>query len=281
MQLTWQISPDVSIWYALAVRAAGRALVDERLAEEIDALLRPVAPQRSVSPIPADFDRRGDFWRRRCLETVADSTSLPGRSTSAPSRSVDGDSDASQPRSGEAELLSAARGLFARHLPRLASELPLRVRPFLELWEARGPGLLRQILRQAGQEGANLECLVAWVHPVCGGGGWSDAETRTVLFEAVLVNPVAPLPEVLRLAWLVVQTVLTDRRAAGSITYQGDQLSASLALVPAVLAAGEHVELTVCNARLIAAALHAWLEIPEPRAAELGAALAAWWEETA
>ena len=46
-------------------------------------------------------------------------------------------------------------------------------------------------------------------------------------------------------------------------------------------AAGEHVELTVCNARLIAAALHAWLEIPEPRAAELGAALAAWWEEKA
>jgi len=268
MQITWQTCPDVSLWYALAARAAGRALVDDRLAAELEELLRRSSPLVRSTEDAADVDRQVDFWQRACLQAArGDSSSRPpGWSRSAQEL---------------AECLASARELFSRHLPRLASELPLRVRPFYELWEARGPGLLRQMFRHAGQEEPTPACLVSWVHPACGGGGWSDAATRTVFLEAVLVNPFAPLPEVLRLAWLIAHAFLTTRRSLGSFAEQGRERVESLALVPAVLAAGEYVALTVCDARQVSAALTAWLAISEPRAAELGTTLAAWWEETA
>ena len=83
------------------------------------------------------------------------------------------------------------------------SETHLRMRPLREQWEARGPGLLKY----AGQQ---LPWLTWPSHPVIhlvapqqGGGGRVVTESE-IEFETMLFHPHPALPEIARLAWLLI-----------------------------------------------------------------------------
>lgn len=126
-----------------------------------------------------------------------------------------------------------------------ADELAARVRPLCEQWDARGPGLMRMLDRQAGPIGV-ARATVALTLPVVGGHGVALPAANAVLFEAVLANPLPELPEVLRLAWLLAQlgADADASRAAG--------------LVSEVLTAAEEVELATADAATIELATEAW-----------------------
>jgi len=266
-RLAWLTEPQLSPAYALAAAASGRRIVHERV--------------RSAAEEVCHARRTGDepvaTWLWQQLTRLA-----MAAAAAASDEANDG-----QRETPPAEVVAFER-VFAECLPRLASELPLRTRPFLEQWEARGPGLLRQLSLRLNGTIADRDCLVAWVYPATGGGGWSAPGEPIVFFEAVLTNPFEPLSELLRLAWLVAQATIpalirqeleeNARRAAEaagladptSLVESAENASSAFvkaALIPQVLAAGEHVELAVADVRHTALALQAWMGLEPAQAA--------------
>lgn len=280
-RIAWITEPQFSPAYALAAAASGRQLVSERLrVAAADAC-------RILGNGQGDFRER--LWRALARSAVA--------AVSSPSNAVhsamdfdwpklwDITSQAETPPAAWLELYANFSHEFAACVPRLASELPLRTRPFLELWDARGPGLLRQLFSRRGSsplDAAGNRCLIAWVYPAMGGGGWSDLGGQVVFFEAVLTNAFEPLSELLRLTWHVALATLPAGEATNmdsSVAEIADRFgvsqsdAAAAAWIPSVLAAGEHVELTVADERHTVLALQAWMGFKPTRAAELAKVL--------
>ncbi|MEM6331704.1 MAG: hypothetical protein AAF790_15845 [Planctomycetota bacterium] len=167
-------------------------------------------------------------------------------------------------------------------------EMRLRSGPLREQWDARGRGLMRQLCRLTGHPPTQLEntrpgdAAVRLVAPVIGGHGELTAAGDGVLLEAVLANPHAELPEVLRLGWLLARLLLAPPAASSP----ADAGVHALALMMAVLAAGEAVELAACDLPTARLALDAWRRgagaetWPSPEAAASHApVLLSWWEE--
>ncbi len=139
-------------------------------------------------------------------------------------------------------------------------EMQLRLRPLREHWEARGPGMLRHLQTLLPWIEAPSRIDVHLVEPQNGGGGFvAEDEIR---FEAVLANRHPQLPEIVRLAWLIVcqSTKATDMQA--------------LALIPPTLASAEYVELSRCDEATIEMAMSEWLSASS---ALTGSKLVQWW----
>jgi hypothetical protein len=275
-RLAWLTAFQLSPTYALAAAASGRRLIHDRLRSAAEVVWH--ARRTGGEPVATRL------WQQltRLAMTAAAAASdeaKDGQRETAPAEAAEWE--------GMKEVAAFER-VFAECVPRLASELPLRTRPFLELWEARGPGLLRQLSLRLNGTIADRDCLVAWVYPATGGGGWSAPGEPIVFFEAVLTNPFEPLSELLRLAWLVAQATIpapirqeleeNARRAAASAGLDhvtslfdaaGSESSSFVeaALIPQVLVAGEYVELAVADVRHTALALQAWMGLEPAQAA--------------
>ncbi len=150
-------------------------------------------------------------------------------------------------------------------------ELQLRTRPLRQQWEARGPGLLLGIERRARGLALAEEATVTPVLPKRGGGGEVFPATGSVTLEAVLTNPHADLPEIVRLGWLLTQLSVPADAA--------NRPAWSLGLVPIVLSAAEEVELARCDSATIALAVEAWRLIEGDVPAQLPEQLLRWWSD--
>ena len=97
------------------------------------------------------------------------------------------------------------------------AELELRAGPLRELWRARGPGFLHQLLKQAGSAVAALpacsEIPCVGLLPLRGGDGYASPRHGGIAIEWLLTNVDDQLPEVLRLAHLVTQLVISSAQA--------------------------------------------------------------------
>jgi hypothetical protein len=162
-------------------------------------------------------------------------------------------------------------------VPGLADELALRERPLREQWEARGPGLLHQVAALTEAELMPAQADVLLVHPAFGGAGMAHLPFNSVRIEAVLANPHAELPEIVRLAWLLSQLQLDLPLLSENI--QADRLPhvARLAMLPVVLKAAETVELARYSPQLIGQALAAW-HVSVPPGVDAVSVLSDWWE---
>jgi len=119
------------------------------------------------------------------------------------------------------------------------------------------------------------------VHPARGGGGLIVSDT-TICFEAVLANPLPQLPEVVRLGWFVAQ--LAARQVLGKVRAScPDRVSIenllAAALIPPVLSASEHVELSSVDTVMIQTALRAWHLTSQCHAAPSAQQLDQWWRQ--
>ena len=144
-----------------------------------------------------------------------------------------------------AGLIADLEAAVIRIQPKLANELLLRAGPLSEQWEARGPGLLRKIGEQIDEDQlfvANADVIL--VHPIQGGGGEAHLLYNSVRMEAVLANPAADVPEVVRLAWLLVQLNQDLPRYSERLTQRDVHELAALALIPVTLVAA-----AACRAR--------------------------------
>ncbi|MCE9526367.1 MAG: hypothetical protein K8R36_09970 [Planctomycetales bacterium] len=141
--LNWRVSSSASALHAADALVRGEALVDAGLAS---VLFEPAAglqaeiqsaqlPEerfwRNLLGVSATIESNRELARLALVKTI-------GRGTAA---------ENAEPRIAAA--VTAVEGAFARHLPKLAEELPLRMGPLREQWEARGPGWLPRVAQLA------------------------------------------------------------------------------------------------------------------------------------
>jgi hypothetical protein len=264
--VTWRTSTSASALHAAAALLRGEALADAGLAsvlaepavllkDEIEASRLPSERfWRNLLGISASVESNRELARLALVKTI-------GRSVAA---------GHAEPRIAGA--VAAVEAAFQGHLPKLAEELPLRVGPLKEQWEARGPGLLYQmeILTDEMLLVEEAECVV--LHPALGGGGEAWLAGNQVRIEGVLANPFPYLPEVVRLGWLLAQLNLDLPSLSENVPADRVPRAAQVALLPAALAAGKEVELCQDSPDLLGQALAAW------RLTADAATVTQWWE---
>jgi hypothetical protein len=286
MDLTWKASESASGLYAAASIHAGLPVADSRLAEafvpSLDFALSEFeicgAPAGLLLPVMTGLAARGVEDNRQLVEQSF--ARLVGKNKVSPAT-------ASRLATGigglKAAFLNAYHQTLAHDSRPLVDELLLRGRPLLEQWEARGPGLLRQIARSTDEAILVDAAEVTLVYPIVGGNGIAHRAVNTVSFEAVLTNPSPALPEVLRLAWLLAQLNLDLPMYADNIAAEHRDAVAQWATVPPVLAAAEHVELLQLSEESVTEAISAW-RLPggdadsDGTTSECAATMLQWWD---
>jgi len=162
---------------------------------------------------------------------------------------------------------------------KLLSEIQTRSQPLRQLWDARGPGLMRTLGRLTDPTVIAPGAEVVMVLPAVGGHGIAHMLTNRVTFEAVLTNADESLPEVVRLAWLLGQLQFDLPAIADLVLPNRLAYVASLAMVPPTLAAAEEVELVHNAIDSIAHALVVWrVASSHGEAQQLAALLGKWWQ---
>jgi hypothetical protein len=270
-EVTWRIVPLVSHLHAAEAIVRGRPMADQRLAEALAAPAAMLQTEIRAANLPSER-----FWRT--LIPQAASTSVRRQLVETCVVKTAGRS----PRLASivttvSAAVAAVETAGQTALPNLVEELDLRERPLREQWEARGPGLLNQIGLMTEPELVPEACLVLPVYPATGGGGEAHLVANSVRIEAVLANPVAELPEIVRLAWLIAQ--LETNLPAYSDAIHASRLPhiAQYAMLPAALAAAEYVELLRASPETMQLAVRAW-GLAVPSDVDAAALIGDWWQ---
>ncbi len=163
----------------------------------------------------------------------------------------------------------------------LGEKLALRAEPLRMQWEARGRGLLKEVARLTDPDILIEEADVVLVHPVLGGSGRAHLEYNSVRIEAMLADPNAELPEVLRLGWLLSMLNLDLPRYSERMGMRRLMEVAPLAMLPVVLSAAEPVELARFDEPSLRKAIQAWqCDLPTTwsgRSDSIAEPLGNWW----
>jgi hypothetical protein len=271
LALTWKTPLTTSCLHAAEGWCRGLALIDPALAEAIPgpaAELKAAVESLAAPP--------GRVWRQLfALSGSSDASRHIAETAVAKTigRGQHFEFQASCLAAAISDLQASVRGAN----PKLIDELALRERPLREQWEARGPGLIWNIanLTEAGLVPEQADVLL--VFPAFGGFGAAHLQANAVRIEAVLANPNADLPEVVRLAWLLAQLNLDLPRHSEEI--HADRLPhvARLAMIPPTLKAAEAVELVQYSPELVARAIAAW-QLAVPPGVDAASIVSDWWE---
>lgn len=250
-ELRWKTSPAATALYfaycrAFGVRAADGDL-DAAIAPQADALIAEIdataCPRveflAELTSLTAEIDNNREIVTRAVSRLHA-----APLATTAFTRTAGAIGDV------EAALASAR--------PELAEELAMRVRPLREQWEARGPGLLRQIGRLTDDAVVPNVAEIVIVSPYAGGHGLAHPRQNRITLEGVLVHPHPQLPEPLRLAWLLAQLNSDLPRFADALPPGRSAFAFAVAMAPATLAASQEVELATCDELTLGSAFEAW-----------------------
>lgn len=236
--LDWHPSAATSGLHAVAALAAGRPLNHPaaqaawqapatRLATLLETLPQP--PEAAWQRLLGRSARITD--PRELAEQIVGSASLDNRTEQVAALE---------------QLLAPILSSISQLFPRLEAELELRCRPLREQWDTCGPGLLRDCCRRLGLKPSTETITVLPVYPVLGGAGGIHPAERSLRIEAMLANPHPQLPELVRLAWLVMRLLSPESMTARD-------------LIPAVLASAEEFEAASCNPLTQQLAQQMWL----------------------
>lgn len=270
MQLHWIASVSASCCHAAEALSRGLSLADAALQQ---ALTEPVGGLKATIRSASLPEHR--LWQYLCAFAHHYENNLElARLTLHKTIGVSATSQALIARlAGDIGQMEAA---FHQVHPQVATDLTHRVRPLQEQWEARGPGLLHALGRLTDPSLIAERAEVVLVHPALGGQAAAHLVNNSVRMEAVLTNVVPALPEVLRLGWCLAQLQLDLPAFADRVHRDRLEVLAQLALLPAVLQAGQEVELCPHSAQTLATALSAW-RIQPPEAAGMEDVLQTWW----
>ncbi len=266
----WIASLPASALHAAEAVLDGRTLVDPKLAEAMTAPAKKLATTIRTAGVNPE---------KLLPHLTVLSAGIPGplQLTEVALMKV-ADLAQAKDNARQAEVVRQVISVFQQAVPDVVQQLELRAEPIRNQWEARGPGLLTTLGRMTDPELIVEQAEVVLVYPVLGGGGRAHLPYNTVEFEAVVADPITGLPEVVRLAWLIGQLNCELPKYQGEMTR--DQLSETVeqAMIPAVLAASEDVELARCDAATIKLALLSWTNQDVSANPALSDLLLNWWE---
>ncbi|MEI8211611.1 MAG: hypothetical protein WCI02_05650 [Planctomycetota bacterium] len=178
-------------------------------------------------------------------------------------------------------LITDVEAAFQLLFPKYMEQCELRMRPLQDQWLGFGNGLMAHLGRMTEKHIATGSYRVVALQPVVGGGGQAHPRQGIVSIEAVLTNPLAELPEVVRLAWLLSQLKLNDPVYTDALGVGMAQKLAPLAMLPPALAAAEVLEISKCNEVTAELAIENWdIAVPSSMdvTKQLIPALMDWWE---
>jgi hypothetical protein len=270
LELRWKASLSATCLHAAACRRAGLAAADAALEQAVGAAADQLGAELAAANWPMDAVlaqlaalAAEHENNRELVARCAARLRLPPVAGSVLVRVAGAIAD-----------LEAA---LVRTQPTLVDDLAVRGGPLREQWEARGPGLLREVARLTEDAVVPEAAEVVLVAPYVGGHGVAYAAYNRIVFEAVLVNPRPELPETVRLAWLASQ-LNSDLPRYGDVLPSGRAARAfRAATIPAVLSAAETVELTSAGGASIELALDAW-RLGDQLPAGAADTLRSWWQ---
>lgn len=268
LELDWRPSPSASCYHATRAILAGRTLTDESLEREL------IEPSKALQGVLEAHQIPTDSLFEQLVPLAAGCPGNRALALSAVSK-VKARAVADRTADRLSGMFGSLEAATVRARPDLAEELDLRVGPLRDQWEARGPGLWRQLADSTEPAMFVERADVLLLHPVLGGDGRAYLPYNAIGLEAVLANPFPDLPEVVRMAWLLATLHQDLPRFSENISAASMALTARLALLPAALAAGEQVELTRCDEGALSRACECWL--PGEIAPDLGLAALDWW----
>ena len=264
--LNWRASSSASALHAAGAIVHGDALADAGLASALAEAAVLLQEEIQLAQLPEER-----FWRN-LLGVSAGTESNRELAKVALVKTVGRGATAETIELRIAAAITAVEAAFQGYLPKLAEELPLRIGPLREQWEARGPGFMRQIGLLTDEALLVEQAEVVVIHPALGGGGESWLTGNQARIEGVLANPHPHLPEVVRLGWLISQLNFDLPALSENVNAERLPRLAKFAMLPAALAAGSAVELCQDSPDLLAAALNDW------RLAADATVLTQWWE---
>jgi hypothetical protein len=251
IELRWLVSTAASGLHAAAAMLQGATLIDPRLSA---ALAEPVDALRcDLEALGSEIDHA--FQHLVPLSARIDSPVQLAEVTVA---KLCGPNNPPGTAASLARRLIALDTSFQAALPGALRELEMRAEPLCGQWEARGPGLMAVVARLTDAELIVDGADVILVQPALGGAGGAYWLYNAVSIEAVLANPIAELPEVVRLGWLLAQLNLDLPKFQGNLHRDRLMQVGPLAMLPPVLAAAEEVELAQNSIETLTAALSAW-----------------------
>jgi hypothetical protein len=237
MKVVFKSDAELSVLHALAVVALSQPCIDGKL----ETLLSPAAAVVNDRLELAELDV-SVFWQ----------SLVRGAGSSDTARVEVALLQAGCSELGVESLMPAilgrlgdARMAMRERFPKLKEQLPLRSGPLRDLWDATGPGLLREIGRRTIEKLVPARTHVLLVQPVRGGDGDLLDGKDSVWMEAMLTHPEPAIPETLRVAWLVARKGFDHESANRWVESDRLPRAAAMALLPIVLAAGE--ELGLCR----------------------------------
>lgn len=262
-RMRWEIGDRLSPLHAARCWAGGSAGIDPVAAHNIAGPLSELTQRLAAAEIDLAV-----FWRRLVAAAAGgadDSHAAREALSAAGAAELSLDATAAAISS----LLAQTRLGYQERYPKLADQLRLRARPLREQWEAYGAGLLRRIATATHESFIPKAVTVLLLSPYRGGDGDCDPVTGKLWIEAVLSNPVAAVPEVLRLTWLVARLGLAAQVLPAATMASGEQDAQrrrtfdvlSLALLPITLDAAAYLEIGASPSQspeLIETAAEAW-----------------------
>jgi hypothetical protein len=270
-EVTWRSPATVSGLHAAEAIGRRQTLADARLAEAIRIPAMQLAAEISAVNLPGER-----FWRH----LIPLAGKIEGRRAfveAAVAKLIGRGGRFDQVVSNLAAHVAAVEAAMKLALPDLANELALRERPLREQWEGRGPGLLQQLGWLTEEQLIVPECEVLLVYPALGGAGEPHLAYNSVRIEGVLANPVADVPEVARLAWLIAQLHLDLPIYSERIHADRFPHIARFAMLPAALAAAENVELLRFTPETVRSAIAAW-RLSVPKGVDAAMLIMEWWQ---
>ena len=250
MDVTWLANASASALHAACALLRGDVLFDVRLAELLD---------EPVDHLRAELDRLRLPAQAFFEHAIPLSAGIGNNAALAETALVKVAGRGAQGKaSGLAQAIGQCETAYLAVHPRAADELALRIGPMREQWEARGPGVLFGVVRLTEPGLLVEQAQIMGLEPVLGGGGRAHPSYNMVSIEAVLANPHAGLPEVVRLAWLLAQLQLDVPRYQGEMARDRALHVGAIGLLPAVVAAAEEVELVGGREAAIETAIEAW-----------------------
>lgn len=272
MKLLWKPNFSASALHAIFAVAHHLPCVEARVPESLGEISRSM--QAFVQALPELARRR--FWN----ELIGLASELDGNRDLAERvliRLVGQDANTKGLIAPLAGWITDVEATMQLLFPKMAEQLELRSRPLKEIWEGYGHGLLAHIGRLTDRSLLVEQAEVVMVHPILGGYGMAHLTQNRITMEAMLTNPLATLPEVIRLAWLLAQLQIDAPYLSENVSQHRLSEVAGLAMLPAVLAAGQVVELTKIDEATMSLAIEQW-QIPVPPKIDPVAVLMTWWE---
>lgn len=268
MDLRWKTSVSATCLHAAACQRAKIGAADRQLAAALDGPAATLIRQIQDARWPVDD----------VLDQLASLSSMYENNRELVTRAL-----GRLHFKGVEALVNRVAGAIAdleaamlRAQPELVDELAVRGGPLREQWDARGPGMLKELARLTDEVIVPEAAEIVLVSPYAGGLGVAHAEQNRVTLEAVLVNPNPDFPESVRIAWLLGQLSSDLPKFADVIPGARRTRAFELAMLAPALAAGEAVELSRCDEAAIEAALDAW-RLRRDLPADAGGRLWQWW----